>query len=126
MADWKKLARDLLLADDRIDDRETGLIRQELLAERRIDDIELEFLLEVKKGANVVVPSFNVLVHECIKIAILEDGVITPMEAEWLRRYLLSDGQISPPEKKLIEELKAGAKKTCPEFEALYQKCRSA
>ena len=27
------------------------------------------------------------------------------------------------PEKKLLQELKAGAKQTCPEFENLYKKC---
>ncbi|MBY0527060.1 MAG: TerB family tellurite resistance protein [Gemmataceae bacterium] len=123
MADWRKLAKELLLADGKIDDGETRVIRQELMADAKIDDQELEFLLELKRSASGVAVSFNLLIIEAIKKNILEDGRIAPGEAEWLRRWIFADGVVTPPEKKLLQELKAGAKQTCPEFESLYQKC---
>lgn len=123
MADWRKLSKELLLADGKIDEAETRIIREELLADNRIDDTELDFLLELKRSANGLALSFNQLVFEAVKKNILEDGRISPSEAEWLRRWILADGKVDAPEKKLLQDLKAGAKQTCPEFENLYKKC---
>src|SRR5262245_13411054 len=122
MANWLKLSREVLLGDGKLEDRETQLVRQEIFSGGQIDDAELAFLLDVKKGATAVVPSFNQLIIDAVKKQILQDGVIGPQEADWLRRWLLTDGQINPPQKKLLQELKAGARQTCPEFESLYQK----
>jgi hypothetical protein len=122
MADWRRLTKDLILIDGKIDDRETGLVRGLVFAGGQVDDAELDFLLEVKQGAMGVAPSFNQLVLDAVKQHMLGDGTITPMKAEWLRRWVLADGQVNPPEKKLLQELKAGAKKSCPEFDNLYQK----
>jgi len=123
MADWKKLAKDLLLADGKIDERETALVRQELFADNQIDDAELDFLIDLKKAAMGVHITFNQLVLDGVKRNILGDGVISRSEAEFLRRWILADGRVDPPEKKLLQELKAGARQTCPEFESLYTKC---
>jgi hypothetical protein len=123
MADWRRLARELLLADGKIDERESAVVRRELFADHKLDDLEIEFLLDLKKGATGVSPAFNRLVLDAIKQHLLEDGVITPAEATWLRRWVLADGKVIPPVKQLLQELKTRAKKTCPEFDALYQKC---
>lgn len=124
MADWRKLSKELLLADGKIDEAETKIIREELLlADNHIDDVELEFMLELKNSASGLTVSFNHLVFEAVKNNILADGKISPSEAEWLRRWILADGKVDAPEKKLLQELKAGAKQTCPEFENLYKKC---
>lgn len=123
MADWQRLTKDLLLIDGRLDDRETNLVRQLFFAGKQIDDNELEFLLALKKGATVVAPSFNQLMIDSVRQHILQDGAISPMKADWLRRWIVADGAVHPPEKKLLQEIKAGVKKSCPEFDALYQKC---
>src|SRR5262249_1310565 len=41
MADWRKLAKELTLADGRIDTKETNILRKELFADGRIDKSEL-------------------------------------------------------------------------------------
>ena len=119
MADWKKMAKAILLADGAIDEREVVAIRKELFADNRIDDIELEFLLEVKKSANSVVPSYRQLVLDAIKNNILQDGVISAQEASWLRRWIISEGKADDAMKKFLQELRAGAKQVAREFEAL-------
>ncbi len=119
MADWKKLTKELLLADGTIDRREVDLLRKELLADGTIDDIELEFLLELKRGAAAVAPSFHQLVLDAVKNNVLADGVISAQEASWLRRWIVSEGGADETMKKFLQELRAGAKQKVPEFEAL-------
>jgi uncharacterized tellurite resistance protein B-like protein len=122
MANWQKLAKELLLVDGKIDDKETAVIRGLCFTGNQIDDAELDFLLELKRGAQGVSMAFNQLILDSIKRHILQDGAINPSKADWLRRWIIADGQINPPEKKLLQEIKAGARQTCPEFESLYQK----
>ena len=55
-----------LLADDRIDDDEVGLIRQHLFADGKIDDNEKRFLRELHTQARKVSPEFQKLFDECV------------------------------------------------------------
>lgn len=121
MADWRKLAKALALADGRIDTKESNIIRKELWADGKLDRSELEFLLDLKKNAQSVVGEFDKMLHAAIKAAVLADGDIDAREAAWLRKFLYADGRIDDGEKALLRELKSGAKATCPEFEALYK-----
>ncbi|HYT88047.1 MAG TPA: hypothetical protein VEL76_04950 [Gemmataceae bacterium] len=123
MAEWQKLAKELLLADGTIDRREVDLMRKELFADGHIDDLELEFLLELKKSAASVVPSFHQLVLDAVKNNILADGIITAQEANWLRRWIISEGRADDTMKKFLGELRAGAKQVAREFETLYKQC---
>src|SRR4051794_14130164 len=101
MADWKKLAKALALADGRIDTREVRIIRQELFADDKIDKSELEFLLDLRKNAQSVVRDFNVLVFQALKANVLADGEITAKEASWLKRFIFADGKVDEDELKL-------------------------
>lgn len=67
MADWRKLARRLALADGVIDQVEAEIIRKELLADRVIDKEELAFLFEIMRDAEDVVPSFRKLFRKSAK-----------------------------------------------------------
>ena len=126
MANWRKLAKELLLADGRIDQRETDIIRKELFADGVIDDQELEFLLDLKKGAQGVAVAYNVMLFEGVKKHILREGKIDSSDATWLKQWLFADGKIDPPEKKLLQDLKAEAKQVSREFEELYKRCMSS
>lgn len=121
MADWKKLAKALALADGRIDTKESQIIKNEIWADGKLDRSELEFLLDLKKNAQSVVGEFNKMLFAALKAAVLDDGSIDAKEAGWLRKFLYADGKIDDEEKKFLQELKAGAKSTCPEFDALYK-----
>jgi hypothetical protein len=123
MADWRRLAKALALADGRIDEREAHIIHHELLKDHKIDRSELEFLLELRREAKEVVPSFNHFVHTVIRKVILDDGVISDHEAAWLRHWIFADGKVDPDEKQLLQDLKQGARQVSKDFQALYDEC---
>jgi hypothetical protein len=126
MADWKKLAKALILADGYIERKETDIIRKELLADGVISKSEAEFLIELRKSAPRAVAEFHQFVFEVVKKAILADGSISKEEAAWLTKFLLADGTVDDMEKAFLKDLKASAKSTSPEFDALYKKYAGA
>jgi hypothetical protein len=126
MADWKKMAKTILLADGTIDEREVAALRKEFFADERIDEIELEFLLDLRNSARGVKASFNVLVLEALKNCLMADGVLDASDASLLRRWIFADSKVDAGEKKFLEELKAGAKQVSKEFESLYNQCMSS
>src|SRR5437763_1727166 len=125
MANWRNLCKAALLADGQIDEREVNLIRKEFFADGRIDRTELEFLLEVRREAEAVVPSFQKLLFEAIRNVILRDGSIDTAEAAWLRNWIFADGKVDAGEKRFLQELKASARQVSKEFDALYKECMS-
>ena len=126
MADWRRLAKAVLLAGGHIDDRKVAILRKELFADRRIDASEISFLFEAKRGAYKAVPAFGALVNEAVRTAILADGQISVGEVAWLREYIFADDKVDEDEKKLLRELKLLADRVCPEFQALYNECMAS
>jgi hypothetical protein len=121
MADWKKLAHAALLADGKIDAKETQIIRDELFADDKIDKSELEFLARLRNDAKSCTKTFTELFFEAVESNVLADGGIDDDEARWLRKALYADGKIDADEKNLMVSLKKKAKKTSPEFDKLYK-----
>ena len=83
MADWRKLAKSLALADGRIDTKEGEIIKKELLADGRIDRSELEWLLDVRKSGSGSVQAFDQFVFDCLKMVVgmmIADSTITEEE----------------------------------------------
>jgi len=126
MADWKKMAKNILLADGAIDESEVAALRKELFADARIDDIELEFLLDLRHSAKGVKASFNELVLDAMKNCILADGTISAGHAGLLRRWIFADGKVDAGEKRFLHELKTAARQVSKEFDALYNQCMSS
>src|SRR5947209_543898 len=123
MADWRKLAKALTLADGRIDTKETEILRAELFADGKIDKSELEFLYDLRNTAGSCVQAFTQLFCDAVKSNVLADGSIDAAEAKWLRKAIFADTKVDDDEKKLLMELRAGAKTTSPEFNALCKDC---
>ncbi|MDB5312932.1 MAG: hypothetical protein JWO38_7134 [Gemmataceae bacterium] len=126
MADWKKLAKDLILADGYIERKETEIIKKELLADGVISKSEAEFLIDLRKSAPKAVAEFHLFVFEVVKRAILADGDISAAEAAWLQKFILADGMVDDMEKQFLRDLKAAAKSTSSEFDVLYKKYAGA
>lgn len=122
MADWKKTAKDFLLADGGIDDREVAVLRKELFADNTIDDIELDFLLELRRDAQRVAPAFHFLVIEALKSCCIAADAIKPGTVSQLRRWFKSD-QMGYVEKRYLEELRSAAKQVPADFDAWYRQC---
>ncbi len=122
MADWKKLAKDLILADGYIERKETELIKKAILADGVVSKSEAEFLIELRKDAPKAVAEFHEFVFAVVKQAILADGDVSAAEAAWLEKFITADGKVDDSEKQLLKDIKAGAKKTSAEFDALVKK----
>jgi hypothetical protein len=125
MADWQKTAKAFLLADGGIDDREVAVLRKELFADGVVDDIELDFLLDLRRQAQRLVPAFHFLVIDAIKSCCLAGDAIKPGSASLLRRWLLS-GKVGYVEKRYLQELRAAARQVPADFDDLYRQCMSA
>jgi uncharacterized tellurite resistance protein B-like protein len=123
MADWRKLAKDAILADGRIDQKEVELLRRNIFADDTVDKSELEFLAELRKSATATVRSFTDLFMNSVKKHMLADAVISDAEARWLRKAIFADGTVDADEVQLLKDLKAHAKSVGPEFEALFSEC---
>jgi len=123
MADWKKLLKDVLLADGTIDAAETELLKKELLADATIDGEEIEFLVQLRKEAKSVSAAFEEFFFLALKKNILADGVVDAEEVKRLREIIFADGTVDALEKKFLQELKKEAKKVAPEFDALIAEC---
>ena len=125
MADCE-LAKALALADGKIDTKETEIIKKELMADGKLDRSEVEWLIDVRKNASGTVHVFDQFIFDSLKPIILADGDIDAKEANFLRKFLYADGKIDAGEKEFLKALKAGAKKTCPEFDELYKQAVGA
>jgi len=129
MANWRNLAMTLILADGQIDDTEVKILKKELFADKKIDREEAEFLVELRNKAQKkaketgVNPAFEKLFFSALETHILEDGVIDAEEAHFLESLIFADKKVDDNEKKFLAKLKKGAQQTCPEFEALFEKC---
>ena len=134
MAEWRKLAVQLTLADGKIDDDEVKILKKELWADGHIDKEEVNFLIALRNTAQKKAkaakrrmnPKFEALFFKAIGENVLKDGSIDTREAKWLRDMLFADGKIDANEKKFLNKIKKGAKKTSPAFDALYAKCLKA
>lgn len=123
MADWKKLLKDVLLADGTIDVAETELLKKELLADATIDDEEIEFLVGLRNDAKSVGQDFEEFFFLALKKNILADGEVDAEEVKRLRELIFADGTVDASEKKFLQDIKKEAKKTAPEFDALIAEC---
>jgi len=112
-----------LLADGVIDDAEVKELRAELFADGKIDRDETELLVALRNEAKKTCPSFEQLFIDAIKANVLTDGSIDAAEAAWLRKAVFADGKVDDTEKKLLSELRAGARQVSPEFQKLFDEC---
>jgi len=123
MANWKNLARAALLADKKIDRKETLIIQKEIFADDIVDKSELEFLADLRNSAESCVPSFTKLFFDAVKKNLLADGEIDDKEAKWLRKTLYADNKIDKDEIQLLKDLKKEATSVGKDFEELYDEC---
>lgn len=123
MADWQDLLKKVILADGVIDASETEFLKKEILADGIVDQEEVDFLVDLRNRAKSTSQEFDEFFFSALKMNILADGVIDANEAQQLRDIIFADGVVDAAEKKFLKELKSNAKRTSPEFEALYQEC---
>ncbi len=120
MANWRLVAKKAVLGDGHIDRKEVDFLRQALFEDAAISKSELEFLAEIRRECKSCVKAFNLLFFDAVKTHMLEDGDLDTKETKWLQKTIFADDTVDADEIKLLTDLKAGATRTSPEFEALY------
>lgn len=123
MADWRSLAKSAILRDGKIDTAEVKMLRDTIYADKKVNRSEMDFVHELKLETKTSVKVFNDFYLKAAKDHFLADGKIVTSEAKWLRKAVLINDKVDAEGKRLLRELKKGAKKTCPEFEELYEEC---
>ena len=123
MADWKKMLKEILLADGTVDGPETAIISQEIMADGVVDGEELEFLIELRNSAESVCGEFDQMFFSALQADLLSDGAIDADEAARLRVIIFADGKVEENEKQFLAGLRSSATSVCPEFEALCAEC---
>lgn len=120
---WPAFAKRLILADGRIGDSETALLRRAILDDGVVDREEVNFLIELKRDAVQVHPAFDKFLFQVLRKVLLRDGMIADAEVHWLRSILTSDGRISIEEVGFLRELRREARVYGPEFDRLLDEC---
>jgi len=120
---WPDFAKRLLLADGKITDTEARLLRRAVLGDGTIDRQEVEFLIDLKRSAVAVSPSFERFLFAVLKRVVLADGMISDAETAWLERTLFA-GRVLVSEMTIqfLRDLKRDAARVGPRFAKLYAK----
>jgi len=120
---WPDFAKRLLLADGRITDTETKLLRRAILEDGVINREEVAFLIELKRAAVAVTPAFDRFLFAVLKRVVLADGVISDPEAAWLERTLFVDRVlVTDMTVRFLRELRRSATRVGPRFQKLCAK----
>jgi hypothetical protein len=119
MADYKKLATDLILADGQIDDAEAKLIRKAVLADGKLDADEIEFVFALRSAAirkgTAVSEVLEKLYLEAVTAKVVRNGKLSPTAVESLKKHVVGDKKMAPAAKKkfldkLTKEANVGEK----------------
>jgi len=126
MADWRKMARAILLADGTIDEREVAAIRKELFADGTIDDNRTGGSCSTcATRPGVVKASFNVLLVEALKSCLLDKGALKPGALSLLRHHI-GGGKIDAGKKVFLQHLRAAIARPPADFETYYTQCMAS
>ncbi len=124
MADYRKLAIELIAAGGKFDALESRLLKKALYADGRISHEEVQFVADLRnatlkrKGAatEAITRFFLAALHD----GIIGNGIISVEEVGILRKMLIGDKTLVGQAKKVLDKLKKEAKTIPPEFDALY------
>lgn len=121
--DWPRFVKKLILAEGRISEMEAELLERAIDLEGSVELDEVAFLVALKREAVWVHPRYDKFLFDVLKHVLLHDGKISDAEANWLRKLLMADRQITETESDFVKQLAKEAKSYGPQFEKLYDLC---
>ena len=125
MADYRKLAIQLIAADGKIDATEIKLLKKTLYADGRISHEEVVFLAELRaamyKKAKSASSKFDAFYLKAMHESFLGNGVVRSEEVGLIGKHLMADKTIKSSAKKaFLDGLKKKATTLAPDFDKLY------
>jgi hypothetical protein len=126
MADFRKLAIDLIAADGKVDRAEIKVLKKALYADNLIDINEIQFLSELRaavaqRASKKSTAAFDKFFIKALKDHILSDGIVTAEEVVLIQKHMMGDKKLSKEVKKLAKNLKKQATTAAPELDALLE-----
>ncbi|WP_020470650.1 hypothetical protein [Zavarzinella formosa] len=124
MADYRKLAIDLIAAGGKFDAVESRLLKKALYADGKISHEEVLFVGElrtsmVKRAKGEQTDAIDRFFLACLHDGIIGNGIISAEEVGIIKKLLVADKRLAPSAKKFLENLKKKATSVAPEFDAL-------
>jgi uncharacterized membrane protein YebE (DUF533 family) len=122
MAEFSKLAKDLILLDGKVDADEVKLLKKHLYADGKIDQSEVDFVIELvaavkKKGA--LSEDFQKFFLKVLTDRFLADGKLDAAETATIKKKVV--GTVSDElVKKFLVDLKKKVTSPSADFEKLY------
>lgn len=124
MADFRKLAIDLVAAEGKVNRGEIKILKKALYADDRIDLDEVQFLADLRtavaKNAKKKTPTaLNKFFLKAIQDHVLQNGAVSAEEVALIQSHVLGDKKLAKGAKGMVESLKKKATTTSPELETL-------
>jgi uncharacterized tellurite resistance protein B-like protein len=120
---WPRFVKKLMLAEGRITEVEAELLERAIDLEGSVELDEVAFLVALKREAVWVHPRYDTFLFSVLKQVVLHDGKISDAEANWIRKLILADNQITTTESDFVKQLEKEARSYGPQFEKLYELC---
>ena len=125
MADYRKLAIQLIAADGKIDGSEIKLLKKSLLSDGKISHEEVTFLADLRaallKKAKKTSAKFDAFYLKSLAESFLGNGVVSAEEVGMIDKYVIGDKSIkNGAKKKFLDGLKKKATMLAPDFDKLY------
>jgi hypothetical protein len=130
MADYLKLAKDLILSDSKIDEAEVKLLKKYLYADGKIDADEVKFLVDLRKSAKkktiTLSTEFDKLFLKAVGDHAAGGGKVSPETVSMLKKEVVGGGFPGDQVKKLFGDVKKKLTKSSAEFDKLHASVTAA
>jgi hypothetical protein len=125
MADYRKLAIQIITADGKVDGSEIKLLKKALYADGKISHEEVTFLADLRsallKKAKKASSKFDAFYLKALAESFLGNGVVSADEVVMIGKYVIGESSIkNGAKKKFLDELKKKATTLAPDFDKLY------
>ena len=125
MADYRKLAIQIIAADGKVDSSELKLLKKALYADGKVSHEEVTFLADLRaallKKAKKASSKFDAFYLKALAESFLGNGVISDDEVVMIGKFVMDDKSIKNSAKtKFLDGLKQKATMLAPDFDKLY------
>jgi hypothetical protein len=126
MADYRKLAIQVIAADGKIDSSEFKLLKKAIYADGKVTHEEVNFLADLRaailKKAKKASSKFDSFYLKALAESFLDNGVISGDEVVMIGKFVIEDKSIkNGAKKKFLDGLKNKATMLAPDFDKLYE-----
>lgn len=119
MADFRKLALDLISSDKMVDDAEVRVLRKNLYADGKITHAELSFVMDIHKKVKAATPAFSTFYLKAAGDSILDNQIVSAEEIGFIKKIVADKKLDKAAVKKFLARVKKEAKPN-PAFDKIY------